>query len=930
MDKGAHFHCCDFQVHTPRDRNWVGEEASSEAERKQFAERIIGACREKGLDAVAITDHHDLAFVDYIREAASRELDDQGNPVPADKQIVVFPGMELTLAVPCQALIIFDADLPSDLFPLVLNSLAITQAARDQPKCNQTVRLPYTSFDALHEALNRHKYVIGRYIVIPNVSEGGQSTLLRSGHAIHYQEMPCVGGYLDGSVDQLGEGNRGILDGKNSDYGNKPLGLFQTSDNRRSDFENLGISTTWVKWAEPTAEALRQACLARESRLSQVRPTIPAIALASLNVSNSAFMGPLYVEFNSQFNAIIGGRGTGKSTLLEYIRWALCDEPPSITDSEDLPAYQVRRAALIEKTLTSLRANVEVNFAINEVAHTVRRDASTHELTLKIGSGKFESCTEADIRNLLPIQAYSQKQLSSVAVRMDELLRFIHAPIRKELDNISYRLDGLTSEIRSVYDSLQKQRLVEKAIDNEGRELKSLTEQVTTIRHGLKGLGDEDQEILSKYAEYEKEEELVAGWSEDVKRVDVALGNVKELIDTLPEVLPEMDVLPNAAILRKMESEVVTLLGNIGQSIDNTSKLLREFQTGRSSFSRFKAQWQKRHDDFRKAYERAKEKSTTHAATLKQLADLEDRLKVLRHGLALKKAELRDIGKPAKRFSALRDQWGSLHETRSELIQEQCKNLTNISGSRIRATLRKGAVVDEVARRIRVNLTGAKIRGDKIDNVCRVISDAENPVHKYREILDELELLALFDSGDPTMTLPATPLLASSDLTSAELLRIAQKITPESWIDLCLTQLGDKPVFEYQRKEEEYIAFADASAGQQATSLLWALLNQPGPPLIIDQPEDDLDNRMILDIVQQIWKAKQHRQLIFSSHNANVVVNGDADLVICCDYRVAGQQSGGQIKYEGAIDIKDVRSEITKVTEGGPEAFRLRKEKYGF
>jgi len=91
-----------------------------------------------------------------------------------------------------------------------------------------------------------------------------------------------------------------------------------------------------------------------------------------------------------------------------------------------------------------------------------------------------------------------------------------------------------------------------------------------------------------------------------------------------------------------------------------------------------------------------------------------------------------------------------------------------------------------------------------------------------------------------------------------------------------------------------------------------------------------LDNRMILDIAKQIWDSKQCRQLIFSSHNANIVVNGDAELVICCDYRVAGQQSGGQIKYEGAIDVENVRNEITGVTEGGREAFRLRKDKYGF
>ena len=108
------------------------------------------------------------------------------------------------------------------------------------------------------------------------------------------------------------------------------------------------------------------------------------------------------------------------------------------------------------------------------------------------------------------------------------------------------------------------------------------------------------------------------------------------------------------------------------------------------------------------------------------------------------------------------------------------------------------------------------------------------------------------------------------------------------------------------------------------------LLNQPGAPLIIDQPEDDVDSKMSQDIVQQIWKAKRGWQLVFASHNTNFVVNGDAELVICCDYVRAGDQTGGQIKATGAIDKVKIKEEITAVTEGGEQAFKLRMEKYGF
>jgi len=92
----------------------------------------------------------------------------------------------------------------------------------------------------------------------------------------------------------------------------------------------------------------------------------------------------------------------------------------------------------------------------------------------------------------------------------------------------------------------------------------------------------------------------------------------------------------------------------------------------------------------------------------------------------------------------------------------------------------------------------------------------------------------------------------------------------------------------------------------------------------------DLDNPVILQVVNQIWAAKKERQLIFASHNANLVVNGDAEQVVWCDYRTAGDQSLGEIRDSGAIDMPAICWAIKQVMEGGEMAFKLRKEKYGF
>jgi type III restriction enzyme len=112
-----------------------------------------------------------MEFVDYIREAAQDERGSDGNALPKEAQLVVFPGMELTLSVPCQAIIIFDAELPKDMFSLAFNSLAIRPNDPDEEATAPTKRLDL-DLRSLHETLDKHEFLQGRYTVLPNVSEG--------------------------------------------------------------------------------------------------------------------------------------------------------------------------------------------------------------------------------------------------------------------------------------------------------------------------------------------------------------------------------------------------------------------------------------------------------------------------------------------------------------------------------------------------------------------------------------------------------------------------------------------------------------------------------------------------------------------------------------------------------------------------------------
>jgi len=239
--------------------------------------------------------------------------------------------------------------------------------------------------------------------------------------------------------------------------------------------------------------------------------------------------------------------------------------------------------------------------------------------------------------------------------------------------------------------------------------------------------------------------------------------------------------------------------------------------------------------------------------------------------------------------------------------------------------------VEALKQKIRAAFGGLSIRDQKITDLCERVGEANDPIVAWNSALSELEKLALHNTTG-TDPMPTTPLMDASGFIASEKTRVAGGFNAAKWLELSVTELEFNPVFAYCTNKEtnEYMQFADASAGQQATALLTVLLNQQGGPLIIDQPEDDVDSKMSPAIVQLLWKAKSRRQLVFASHNANFVVNGDAELVICCDYVRAGDQTGGEIKAAGAIDNMVIKEEITAVTEGGKSAFKLRMEKYGF
>ena len=152
--------------------------------------------------------------------------------------------------------------------------------------------------------------------------------------------------------------------------------------------------------------------------------------------------------------------------------------------------------------------------------------------------------------------------------------------------------------------------------------------------------------------------------------------------------------------------------------------------------------------------------------------------------------------------------------------------------------------------------------------------------------------------------------------------RRLKQLKPEDFDRLAGWFPQDEVSLEYRPgRGQSYKNIAQASAGQRAAAMLSFLLAQGEEPLLLDQPEDDLDNALVSElVVQRIREGKKQRQLIVVTHNANVVVNGDAELVLHMGFR-----SGSiDLLESGGLQEPQVRQSICDVMEGGRKAFEQR------
>jgi putative AbiEii toxin of type IV toxin-antitoxin system/AAA domain-containing protein len=943
VDNGAHYYRVDFQIHTPRDPNWHGADAADHEARLRYADNFIKLCRHRELDAIAITEHHDMCLAPYVQAAAQGEQYDPNADMilrPLDQTPLVFPGMELTVRQGCQLIVLLDPISGVQRQDLLFTALCGRPPERAASKNASVSQLAFASPAEVEERLRDTDDLKDQYVLLPNVNDGGQHTWLRRGFSQIYAAMPCIGGYVDG--DLRGHGRIERLEGGDPNWGSKAIALFQTTDfrgwgmlaNQEEVLDPddktrrfLGSCLTWVKLGAPTIEAVRQACLGRQSRIRQSAPVLPSTFIQRVEVSDSAFLGAIDLHLSSQLNALIGGRGTGKTSILEYVRFAMQDQPHSDRDDPSLhDEIAQKRERIVKDTLISRDADVTVHWMKNGVPHIVRYGATVRAPSLQIGQEDPQEVSPEELRAILPLQAYSQKQLSTVGTRTQELQRLVRQPLQEQLAAYSEKVTEKRRQAEQLYDRVVELKESSRALAAKGRELKSVQEQAKATEDSLPELSDELQKAMKEHPLRLREKQAIERFGSELATMDGALSDALAEMATIPHKIELAEACPQ----RDQVIKIHDLVEAVAKKVKTGIQELQEGTVGdAAAINDEVSAWTKLHASHEELYKKAEEEAKEHRAKLDLIKKLRTQEAALQKEIEGLEERVAALAKLNESFRKAWSEWVALHKGHGDLLEGACKELAGKSGGEIEVELQRGADCEQALQSLVEVLRGCNIREDRWDALRRKLR-CPNPAQAWKVLMTELRQLAEMHEDDIASD-DNIPELPSWDLTPSMRRRVVERLSPpRRWLDVALTSLQDRPDFWYRPKDGNRMEFRNASAGQQATALLKVLLSESSGPLLIDQPEEDLDNAIIQEITEVIGEAKTRRQLIFASHNANIVVNGDAELVVHCDYRKEGDKTKGHIAAEGAIDRLTIRNAIKSVMEGGEKAFQLRRQKYGF
>ena len=936
---GATWKKCDFQCHTPRDLAWrggpdlPGGTEELEAKRSAWAEEFLSACHQRGLAIVAVTDHHDAGMIPYLKNAQ------KGRPSP----VSVFPGVEITCKDNAQCIAVFDPGCSLETVQKLLHMLSGVMPAPENTA--KTADVPYVNMtvEELFSAVDGEENLREVTLLVPHFSdEDAHKSLNVKGHHARFAQLECDGVYIERPYGSLTPVTIQKIRGQISEWGSRRRAILATGDNKSANWERLGANECWIKLGEDTVEGIRQAFLADESRITYTTPQVPTERIVKLTVQSELTGSyPLVISFNEGLTALIGGRGSGKTSLLEYLRFGLGRGDRDLPPLEAGPVRE-REAQLVDDTLKTGFVEVELDRAgVHEIW---RRELSTKDcINATDARGVTTALTLEEARRRFPARAFHQKGLSSttkdVMSAADQITGIAAAETidrRREIDqqiiNAKRRVTTSLQQLVAHWQQRFERKQAESRVNDLKVRLNALAQRLTE-----EGVSPENIELLKSAPKYSRAAACFTGFKDQISSSRTTVERVVESIfgtETLDADLdfPEVDEFAGAVRQAKLK---------ISASIVEALSALDGLEVTRQHQSEA---FEVRYSEFRKKHAVAVAQQSAQRALLDENSRLTADLSSADAALARATAAERSSERAKSEFADAREEIARLVSSRRQVLGGAAEQVAAKSSQMLRARLKRDPNPVEYVTALSSLFEKSYVSEphQKCEQWIAELLEL-NPDNGWSTVCDGIlhAYETKIDAGSPKE--PGEELSAhigamifdgKESFTANQRLRIYNNISDVSVGSILSAVPRDYIVFKYVEDGRE-VPFERASPGQQASALLELLLGQSAGTLIIDQPEDDIDNRIIMKVVTLIRSSKHRRQMIFATHNANIVVNGDADKVVAL---TSGETQTGvsssaktiSVSNDGAIETEAVRTDVTRIMEGGREAFSLRSRKYHF
>lgn len=953
MHPGATWRKSDFQIHSPRDPGWSGsphlpgDDEAGEQARDAWAYAFVNHCFREQLHLIAITDHHDFCMIPYVRRAIERHPN-------ARSTVWLFPGVEVTCQDAVQCLVLFDVDADIGLCRRLFGGHLqnIDEPSNSSSTGPQAIECG-KGIEKFLEGLMTETTLSRKTIVLPHASkDGAHKSMLRDGFAPRFAKLPFDGVYTGKAYGQLKGPTLNKIHGKILEWGKRRRGIITTGDNRHHDNRNLGINACWIRMGEPTAEGIRQSVLADRARITYEQPLLPSHRILELLVRSSLTGDRFKLIINDGFNAIIGGRGSGKSSILEYLRFGLGRSSVDIRGEDE--EFRARDRALIAETLST--GSVEVVIERDGLVETWRRDgASSQSIRITDADGAEIKLSPIEAQQRFRARGFYQKELSSLFTDQAETAEQItgiaaaeEVDQRRELER---KINAQKRAVAAAYQRVEELWRARYDLSVQKSKLDDLVRRIESLKQRLNemGMSDEHQATLAKAPTYLSLESLYEESFEQTA-TDLTLLNqlerrlrsveIKQWSSVETDQSPEFD--PIRATLRDIENAAQTVRSGIAIARAAISEL--ELQQ-KEHFAEFLPYLQKFQGD--------QQDALLTLATYKSLAAELDTLNKDRQAAegAYRRASaiLIEYEGAEDALVAKRKLLVESVEQLQALLAAAAEKVGLLSGGALRASIEREDTPHQYVDAIKAIFGGSRVRD--VDGKCEdrirglSLPDAGETWDDMVEKAVQLRRRQLLGNRTaetepmPESDHTALEALFGGTLTPNQSRSMFNNLSEASIAGMICAVREDHIKFEY-RDGGNYSPFHQASPGQQAAALLKLLLNQEAGTLIIDQPEDDLDNGVVMEIASLLQTTKRKRQLVFATHNPNFVVNGDADKIVAlrpgASNRVDGQELSEiesprvAIHTDGAIETPSVRIAVTEIMEGGRIAFELRGRKYSF